>query len=502
MGCPWSCCRSDDEKGIGHRFIGIDDPHPQPGPPNPGPRPPPPRPPTLHPRPIPTPSPVPLPVAKDESRVNLYVPIYIAKRSYENVQTTDEIPFKEGDEFKLISEVNAHQLCLQHLRTGRTGLVQKSHVRYDPASPLRLAMNDRGIIEQCLAKENRLGAYVIRGSRQNAMEYVFSINQKNPANNLFHFRDERSLRDFEFASFHSLVRHSKVRQTIPLTEPLPHVIDFEDEVWNIPLYQLDIGVKIGQGEFGEVFRGVWKHGDISTPVAIKKIRTNGITAVVRQEVEAMKTLTNLYIVSLKGVTKDPWTNDIFLVTEYMENGDLKSWLTRLPQLPPHEKLYRFASYISTGMSYLEDRNYVHRDLACRNILVGPGANTVKIADFGLSTIVYDGDLRRQQENAAEKLAFRWLAPELFTDRAAFSIGSDVWSYGILLIEMWQKGTQPYDGAMKPYVESFVLSGEIHRRPDECPEEFFDSIIRPCLRFASEDRPTFRTLKQLLHTWRS
>lgn len=469
-------------------------------------------PPPVPPRPIVPPTP---PI--DPSRVILYIPIYVATRSHRNLTTTDEIPFEENDEFKLITDHNETHLCLQHLRTGGVGLVAKSFVRADPKSPLRLATNDRGIIDQCLSKESQPGAYAIRGSRHDAMQYALSINQRNidrnsehwhylishnPETNRFYFRDEKTLRNLEFSTFHSLVNHKTVRQCIPMTEPLPHSIVFEDELWNIPLKQLEIGEKIGQGEFGEVFRGIWKHGAVSTPVAIKKIRTGGITTLVKREIEAMKTLINLYIVSLQGVTKDPLTNDIYLVTEYMENGDLKTWLTNLPYFPPDQKIYQFAQEISKGMAYLEERNYVHRDLACRNILVGPQAMTVKIADFGLSTIVHDGDPKKQQENAADRLAFRWLAPELFEDRTAFSTKSDVWSYGILLIEIWQKGAAPYDGNMRPYVSSLVESGEIHPKPSECPQEFYDSIIRECLRFNAKDRLTFRKLVQILQKWRS
>jgi serine/threonine protein kinase len=57
---------------------------------------------------------------------------------------------------------------------------------------------------------------------------------------------------------------------------------------------------------------------------VKKIQVHGIVDIVTREIEAMKTLTNIYIVSLYGISKNQISNEIFLVTEFMKNGDPQS----------------------------------------------------------------------------------------------------------------------------------------------------------------------------------
>jgi fyn-related kinase len=214
----------------------------------------------------------------------------------------------------------------------------------------------------------------------------------------------------------------------------------------------------------------------------------------------MKKLRNIYIVTFYGISQNPTTNEILMVTELMENGDLKSWLKRLSNLPDYSTLLRFSKDISSGMTYLEFRNYVHRDLACRNILLGPHENFVKIADFGLSTIVNTGNTDQRQQAHSEKLPVRWLAPELLDNQASYSIKSDVWSFGILLIELWLKGGDPYGEEHLTWIHSAVSSGYVHKKPEDCSDDFYESVICQCLKFEPKDRPSFTALRQLFEKW--
>ena len=467
---------------------------------------PPPRPPPLRQRSIPIPTP-------NQSHVQLHTPIYVALRSNQD----NYLSFEEGDEMELIEELNSNELRMKHLRSGRSGIVLKTFVQLDMNTPLRLAVNDRGITNRCIMQYNISGAYLIRHTRHNSRDFVLSIDQESkernarqwhyliriePLKNQFYFSDEHELDNLFFSSFQKLVADERVRSVIPLTEILPYAIEFEEELWNIPFTELSIEDKIGEGEFGEVFRAQWHKARRIRPVAVKKIRIHGITDTVTREIEAMKTLANLYIVSFYGISSNQISNEIFLVTEFMENGDLKSWLKNLAKLPEYSTLLRFTRHIIYGMSYLEQRNYVHRDLACRNVLVGPSTNIIKIADFGLSTIVNDRDAERRQEAHSQKLPVRWSAPEVLGNKATYSIKSDVWSFGILLIEIWLKGGNPYDDKHPAYIASAVMSGFVHERPSDCPDHFYRLVIYRCLKFEPNDRPSFERLRQLLDQWKS
>lgn len=447
---------------------------------------------------------------KPQSHVQLHKPIYTAIKSYQ-IKNDTHLLINIGDEMEWIKEINSTQLHVNHLRSGRSILIPKSIVRLDTNTPLRLVVNDRGIIQQCLMQNNVPGNYLIRRSASNSNDYVLSISQYNEqhntfdwhylicinqSNHCFYFSQEENLKDIFFTSFQQLIADNRVRTIIPLTEILPYSIEFEEDIWKIPFNQLDIKQKIGEGHFGEVSYANWHKDHTKIIVAVKKLHIRQVTTVVEREIEAMKKLRNIYIVTLYGISQNPTTDEILMVTEYMENGDLKSWLKKLSKIPDYSTILRFAKDITSGMTYLEFRNYVHRDLACRNILLGPRESFVKIADFGLSAIVTKNDTDERERAQSEKLPIRWLAPELIDNQASYSIKSDVWAFGILLIELWLKGGDPYKDEHITWIGAAVSAGFVHKKPDDCSDEFYESIICQCLKFEPNDRPRFVTLRQL------
>ncbi|CAF4215675.1 unnamed protein product, partial [Adineta steineri] len=386
----------------------------------------------------------------------------------------------------------------------------------DIETPLRLGIYGLGIIQQCLVRHNVLGAYVIRNSASSPNGFVLTILQGNeqyntltwdyliwihPSNKCFFFPQEVTLQHTFFSSFRQLINDERVRSVIPLTEILPYSIEFDEKIWNIPFDDLKIEEKISGGYFGEVARANWHIKDRIIPIAVKKLHVNGVNKAVEREIDAMKNLANLHIISLYGISQSPVTNELLIITEFMQNGDLKAWLKKLPNLPEFSVLLSFAKDIATGMAYLEHRNYVHRDLACRNILLSRCSKKVKIADFGLSTIIDTNDTGRREEALSQKLPTRWLAPELLNDQAAYSIKSDIWAFGIVLIEIWLKGDDPYAENIHAWIQSAVSTGHVHEKPDLCPNDFYEKIICECLKFQANDRPTFSNLRQSLGKWK-
>ena len=122
---------------------------------------------------------------------------------------------------------------------------------------------------------------------------------------------------------------------------------------------------------------------------------------------------------------------------------------------------------------------------------------VKIRYFGLSVMVDKNDRNQHQQTLSEKLPTRWLAPELLDDQAAYSIKSDVWSFSILLIELWLKGGDPHSHV---WIQSAVSNGYVHKKPSDCPDDFYKAVICQCLKFKAIDRPRLSDLRRLLEKW--
>ncbi|CAF1239533.1 unnamed protein product [Adineta steineri] len=454
---------------------------------------------------------------KKTNCVQLYKPIYIARHSK---IVNDKFSYDEGDEFELINKLNEDYFHVIHLRTNTQCTLHRAYIYLDLETPLRLGSDDRGVIQRCLLQYNIPGAYLIRRSKNESNAFVLSIaqisNQRNaedwhylicinPKTRCFYFAQESKLDRILFTSFRKLIHHEKVLDVIPLTKRIPFQIEFEEDLWHIPIRCLTLEYRIGIGEFGEVWRALWQNGKRKIPVAVKKLhRLNENQSTINnymREIEILKTLRNNYIVTLYGVAQDFQTNEILLITELMENGDLKNWLELCQDVPSEKTIISYAYDICRGMTYLEQQSHVHRDLACRNLLLGIGKRTVKIADFGLSTFINKNDYTQHRETYSQRLPIRWTAPEVLHDQKFYSIKSDVWSFGIVLIEIWLKGDDPYPEEKEfSAIRSLVQNGYIHKKPLKCSDRFYNRLILPCLSYKPNQRPNFQSLVEILHQW--
>ena len=152
--------------------------------------------------------------------------------------------------------------------------------------------------------------------------------------------------------------------------------------------------------------------------------------------------------------------------------------------------------IANGMTYLASNNYIHRDLASRNCLVGQNY-VIKIGDFGLSRDLYDSAYYCTKGKA--KVPIRWMPTECYYGK--FSEKSDVWAYGVTVWEIYTMGReQPYETLLDEDVIEDALKGP-HRtllsKPHYCPQEVYNIIHQHCWSSNPKERALFDKLYQLL-----
>ena len=258
---------------------------------------------------------------------------------------------------------------------------------------------------------------------------------------------------------------------------------------------LHIENKIGEGEFGVVYKakapGLKRNDwEVSADqfVALKMLKTDADLKTMldfQKEVDTVVNFEHENVIRLLGICTEQ-LDHICMIFEYMELGALAELLRKsnprnpdFYQLSLMEAIIKPSQFLSIciqlarGLDYLSKEKFVHRDIATRNCLVD-SQFVCKIADFGLSRDVYGSDYYKVGGKSA-CLPVRWMPPESLL-YGRFTVKSDVWSYGVLMWEVFTFATQPYFGASNQEVIDNIRGLVLLQCPSLCTQKIYDVMV--------------------------
>jgi len=197
------------------------------------------------------------------------------------------------------------------------------------------------------------------------------------------------------------------------------------------------------------------------------------------------------IVKFYGVFKH--NNILYLGTEFVSGGDLRTYVEKIK--PPVIEIIKMARQAAAGMWYLSNHSFIHRDLAARNLLVGMYGPiiVIKVADFGLSRKIEGSSY----STTTTEIPFKWTAPECIKE-LKFTIQGDVWSFGVVLWEMFEFGIEPYwdIGNSCQKILKFLIAGNRMKIPSNVPQAVGD-LMTKCWNENPSNRPSFEIIHQCL-----
>ncbi|KAM4540780.1 tyrosine-protein kinase receptor [Fundulus diaphanus] len=274
----------------------------------------------------------------------------------------------------------------------------------------------------------------------------------------------------------------------------------------VPRKNITLLRALGHGAFGEVYEGqiLGMSADGSPmQVAIKtlpEICSEQDEMDFLMEALIMSKFSHLNIVRCVGVSLNILPR--FILLELMTGGDMKSFLRQnRPRAGQTSSLImrdllQMARDIACGCRYLEENQFIHRDIAARNcLLTCPGPDRVaKIGDFGMARDIYRASYYRKGGRAM--LPVKWMPPEAFME-GIFTCKTDTWSFGVLLWEILSLGYMPYPCKTNQEVLEFVTSGGRMDPPKGCPGPVY-RLMTQCWQHCPDHRPNFATILERIN----
>uniref|UniRef100_A0A1I7VUS2 Tyrosine-protein kinase n=1 Tax=Loa loa TaxID=7209 RepID=A0A1I7VUS2_LOALO len=262
--------------------------------------------------------------------------------------------------------------------------------------------------------------------------------------------------------------------------------------WELQHKMIRLGKKIGNGSFGTVYKGTLTIGiEKSITVAVKELTemTAEASNALWREARVMRMYDHPNVVKYYGVAND--YTPYYLVMEFMSGGAVDEYLRRKGKKVAAKARAKILQEAAIGLEYLHRQKCLHRDIACRNLLIG---ENVKVADFGMTrhTKIYKIDPNKP-------LNLRWLAPEAY-DKGIVNKATDVYAYGVTMYECY---TVPYCIPYKEWdadeVYDKVVIGGYRLQPPEMMPQVLGDLMKECIG-PEKNRPTFKEIVVVLMSY--
>ncbi|XP_023808889.1 tyrosine-protein kinase FRK [Oryzias latipes] len=440
---------------------------------------------------------------------------YVALYDY-SARTANDLSFSSGDTLEALDKHSGDwwlARALTGISASKQGYIPANYVapvESINAEPWYFPETKRLDAEKMLLAEgNSHGAFLIRDCESQKGELSLSVldsgkvkhyKLRKAPNGDFFVSKNRSFANLkELVEFYSKQADGLcVRLGQPckkLEAPQTFGLSYNTaDIWEIDRSSIKMENKLGAGQFGEVYEGLWNN---TTPVAVKTLKPGSMDPKdFLMEAQIMKKLRHPKLIQLYAVCtlQEP----IYIITELMKHGSLLDYLQKDKgvTLAISDQI-EMAAQVASGMAYLELQNYIHRDLAARNVLVGEN-NICKVADFGLARVFMKESENVYEAREGTKFPVKWTAPEAIHENR-FTIKSDVWSFGILLYEIMTFGQVPYPGMSNIQVTQRITTGYRMPCPPNCPKLLYD-IMLECWKESDQERPTFETLQWKLEDY--
>jgi serine/threonine-protein kinase ULK/ATG1 len=227
---------------------------------------------------------------------------------------------------------------------------------------------------------------------------------------------------------------------------------------------------VGEGSYASVYWGksLETVETVAVKVIDKKLFVNAYNLKnIQSEIDIMKKVSHENIVKLHDIYQT--TNNMYIITEFCEEGDLYHYLEKKKKLPESEAK-KYLKQLMKGAEYLHAEGIIHRDLKPANILLKNGV--CKISDFGFAKNL-EGDNTVMKSIVGTPL---YMSPQILK-RLKYTAKSDLWSIGLIYYEMLH-GRTPWPASN----ELQLINGIYSRKPTFSREisELSRDFIRKCL----------------------